>query len=279
MRRLVLIALIQVLAVEILGAQETPARSRSANPHVALMQAVFRITGLGDNARETITGTGFLVERTSPLAAGTSEYVAVTAAHVLRRISGDNATFRIPMTRPDGTHQSVVLPMTIRRKGAQLWTELPGADVAVISVPLPATGVKTISFDRLATDEDVEQVLLLSAGDVVHVLTHPFGYEFNDFPVVRSVTLASHPLVPARTVKRLVVDFTAFGGDSGGPVYSGPRGAGAAWLEEDVRILGMVTQQVLSPDRTQNTGLTFVTPAAFIREAISLLPQRMAPAQ
>jgi hypothetical protein len=198
MRRLIPSVLVQVLFVALLEAQESPARSGSANPHIALMQAVFRITGPGESAKETITGTGFLVERTNPSTGGISDYIAVTAAHVLRRISGDIATFRIPMTRLDGTQQGVVLPMTIRRKGAQLWTELPGVDVAVMSVPLAETRVKFIKFDRLATDEDIDQVLFLTVGDIVHVLTYPFGYEFNDFPVVRQVTLASHPLVPAR---------------------------------------------------------------------------------
>ena len=80
----------------------------------------------------------------------------------------------------------------------------------------------------------------------------------------------------ASVVKQLVVDFLSVGGDSGGPVYTRSKSPGASQTTDGVKVLGMVAQQILSPDRLQNTGLTYVTPAEFIRQAIGILPSRVA---
>lgn len=39
------------------------------------------------------------------------------------------------------------------------------------------------------------------------------------------------------------------------------------------KILGIVTEQITSPDKRENIGLTWVVPAVFIKEAIDLLPR------
>jgi len=265
------VAALALMAVSVVS-QENPAAPLQASPDVAMMRAVFRISGPGDTSRIRITGTGFLVERPNAAAAAGIDCIAVTAAHVLRQISGDQATFLIQMLRPDGKFQRLFLPVRIRQRGAQLWTELPSVDVAVMRIPPPKAGVRSIPFDMLATDADMEKRLALNVGDSVHALSYPFGYEFNEFPAVRSAVLASYPLAPASVVKQLVVDFMSVGGDSGGPVYTRSRNMGTAQATEGVKVLGMVAQQILSPDRLQNTGLTSVTPAEFIRQAIGLLP-------
>jgi len=269
-----LIPFIVALAVLIAGltAQDTVVEPRPVSPDLVMMQTVFRITGAGDTPRKRITGTGFLVERRGAQAANSVDYIAVTAAHVLRDISGNTATFLIRSMRQDGAFQRVFLPVAIRQNGAQLWTELPTIDVAVMYVPVK-TGVKAVPFEMLATDNDVATRLALSVGDSVHALGYPFGYEFNELPAVRNAVLASHPLVPARTVKRFIVDFLAFGGDSGGPVYTRARTPATGQSADILTVLGVVTQQILSPDNAHNTGLAAVAPAEFIREAIGLLPR------
>lgn len=269
----VLVTFIVALGVIIgaVAAQDGPVAAKPANPHLAMMQAAFRITGAGDNPRKRITGTGFLVERRGSAPTNRVDYIAVTAAHVLRDISGNTATFLIRVMREDGSFQRLFLPVPIRQKGAQLWTELPTVDVAVMYLPLSKAAVQPVPFDALATDSDVDTLLALNVGDSVHVLGYPFGYEFNELPAVRSAVLASYPLVPARGVKRLIVDFMAFGGDSGGPLYTSSATTGQSG--HTLKVLGVVTHQILSPDNVENTGLASVTPAEFIREAIRLLPQ------
>jgi hypothetical protein len=274
MKRVVPTVVAVAFAAVSLVSQGNPAAPLQASPDVMMMQAVFRISGPGDSARIRITGTGFLIER--PNAAAGMDCIAVTAAHVLRQISGDQATFLVTMQRPDGKYQRLFLPVRIRQRGAQLWTELPAVDLAVMHIPPPKAGVTAIPFDMLATDGDMDKRLALSVGDSVHALGYPFGYEFNNFPAVRSAVLASYPLAPASVVKQLVVDFLSVGGDSGGPVYTRSRSTGAPQSTDGFKVLGMVAQQILSPDRMQNTGLTYVTPAEFIRQAIGILPSRVA---
>ena len=270
MRLLITFIVALVVIVGAVTAQEGPAVATPANPDLAMMQAVFRITGAGDNPRKRITGTGFLVERRGSQAASSMHYIAVTAAHVLRDISGNTATFLITVMRADGSYQRLFLPVPIRQKGAQLWTELPTVDIAVMYLPLSKAAVKPVPFEALASDTDVETRLALSVGDSVHALGYPFGYEFNGLPAVRSAVLASHPLVPARVVKRLIVDFMATGGDSGGPLYT--RAATTGQSGSTLKVLGVVTHQILSPDNAENTGLASVAPAEFILQAIGLLP-------
>jgi hypothetical protein len=276
MKRVVSTVVVVAWAAVSVASQGNPAAPLQGSPDVLMMQAVFRISGPGDSSRIRITGTGFLIERPNAATPGGMDCIAVTAAHVFRQISGDQATFLIQMQRPDGKYQRLYLPVRIRQKGAQLWTELPSVDLAVMHIPPPKGGVRAIPFDMLATDGDMEKRLDLSVGDSVHALGYPFGYDFNDFPAVRSAVLASYPLTPASVVKQLVVDFLSVGGDSGGPVYTRSKAPGASQTTDGVKVLGMVAQQILSPDRLQNTGLTYVTPAEFIRQAIGILPSRVA---
>jgi hypothetical protein len=86
MRLLIPFIVALVMMVAALTAHDGVVEPRPVSPD--LMQTVFRITGAGDMPRKRITGTGFLVERRRAQAPNGVEYIAVTAAHVLREISG-----------------------------------------------------------------------------------------------------------------------------------------------------------------------------------------------
>ena len=82
----------------------------------------------------------------------------VTAGHVLQDISGDEAVLWLRKKKADGTFESLERRLRIRGKGAPLWTQPPGADVAVMYVPLPNEAqVVLLSKDLLATDQMMTQ--------------------------------------------------------------------------------------------------------------------------
>jgi hypothetical protein len=229
------------------------------------------------HAGQFYTGTGFLVGKPTPTDPKRWFFVTVTAAHVLKGIAGESTNFVFRMKDSESQYQRIVFQVPIRRNGVPLWKEHPFADVAVMYTTLPNNAIQTIPLDALATDEDFDK-FELHPGDEVKALGYPFGYEVNEFafPVLRRASLASYPLTPAKKVKQFVVDFPAFGGNSGGPVYINSQNRtynNSINMGSVVfKVLGIVTQQITSPDKSENIGLTYVVPAEFIREAINLLP-------
>jgi hypothetical protein len=267
------------LSTAVLAQAPPPPVEKPLDIDSAMMQTTFRI--VGPNAAQPgkqSTGTGFLVGRPTPQDPKQSFRIAVTAAHVLKAISGDEAVFVIRVKDGVTKYKRVAVRVQIRSNGAPLWKEHPTADVAVMYCPLPNNNaMEVIPLDSLATDNTFVEYGI-HPGEDVNSLGYPFGYEVNEFgfPLLRKAQVASFPLVPAKTMKKFVADFFSFGGNSGGPVYIYSQNRtfnGLVHLGSSVfALLGLVSENISSPDNAQNIGLAYVVYAEYIKEAINLMP-------
>ena len=247
--------------------------ARAEDLNVLLMGATFRIAGPARGEGNISVGTVFFVGRPLKSNPGLASYVMVTAAHVLQDISGDEAVLWLRKKKADGTFEALEHRLRIRSKGAPLWTQPEGRDVAVMYALLPNEAhVVLLSKDLLATDQMMTQYEV-HPGDELLSLGFPFGLAANDagFPILRSGKIASYPLGPARKYPTFLYDFQVYEGNSGGPVYyTGSRSYGGQAAQPVNFISGLVSQHaVIDGQRLQ---LAAVVPAQFIREAIESLP-------
>jgi len=249
-----------------------PAAAEDLN--VLLMGSTFRIAGPAKGEGKISVGTVFFIGRPLKSSPGRASYVMVTAGHVLQDITGDEAVLWLRRKKADGSFEALEHRLRIRSKGAPLWTQPPGADVAVMYVPLPNEAhVVLLSKDLLANDQMMMQYEV-HPGDELLSLGFPFGLSANNagFPILRSGKIASYPLVPAKKYPTFLYDFQVYEGNSGGPVYStGSRAIGGQAARPVNFIAGLVSQHA-SIDG-QRLQLAAVVPAQFIRDAIDSLPE------
>jgi len=217
----------------------------------------------------------------------TAWYVLVTAAQVFEDMQSDNAILHL-RRKVNGGWVRMPTPVRIRANGQPLWRKHPEADVAVMYVSVPGdAGLEMASTDLLASDADLAK-FEIHPGDELECLGYPLGLEANDvgFPVLRSGTIASYPLLPTATTKSFLFDFRIFKGNSGGPVYFTDRNryyGGSTHLGETIRlVVGLVSQESVMPQhivgpyseelRQLQLGLAIVIHASLIKQAIESLP-------
>ena len=216
-----------------------------------------------------VTGTCFLVRRDAP---DTALYL-VTAAHMLEGTKADDATLVLRERQDDGTYKRHDHNVPIRRDGKPLWVRHAKDDVAVLRIAeYPQNLVAAVPLSALA-DEPRLTAVGVHICSPLFVLTYPKSLEANGagFPVARQGIVASHPLVPVAAKHTFLADFTAFGGDSGGPVFT--PGADGHPL-----IIGMVVAQFRHDEQVKMEyeersihyplGLGEVLHAQFVRETI-----------
>jgi len=244
-----------------------------------MMRTTFRIWGPSQaDPTKAWTGTAFLMAKPLPTPAEPERaaYVCITAGHVLQGIAGDLALGGIRVRDDRDQETRINQNIRIRDNGKPLWVEVN--DVAALYCPMPdKLSIIKIPMSFLATDKTFDD-FNLHPGDEVRALGYPFGYEVVPplgYSVLHSGRLASFPLTPMATVKTFIVDFPAFGGNSGGPVYFlAETRVGKSGLQfgSFFSVLGVVTRNITSPDGRENVSLTVVVHANSIREAIDKLP-------
>lgn len=252
----------------------------STDINTILMRSTFKITGKGS------TGTAFFIGKPAGPNSKEVYYVLVTAAHVLKKISGDEAT--LLLRKKDGdSYIKADYVIKIRDKGIKLWTTHPSADVAVMYVPVPKNAdMALVSANLIANDEILEK-FEIHPGDRLACLGYPLGMEGNEagFPILRSGYIASYPLVPIDKVKTFLLDFNVFEGNSGGPVYftdSNRNYGGSTHIGKIRFLVGLVSKQRIAKEQIRSygevrnldhkLGLAIVIHGKLIKEAISMLP-------
>lgn len=242
---------------------------RADEPLEDLLSATFRIA---DKER---SGTCFLVQ-----ASGVDEkpprIVLVTAAHVLEQADGEGEW--IARTEaPEGQVGRQVVKLKLREGDKPLWKRHPELDIAALKIDLPQrAAARPLLLEQIADEQRVKD-RHVRVGQEAWIPCYPAKLEANDagWPVLRRGSIASHPLVPAKSAKTMLLDYTAFGGDSGAPV--------AVIHEGRPLVVGLVlgmhrqSDRVVLPfeERTTHTplGLSIVVQASFVRETISLLEE------
>ena len=145
----------------------------------------------------------------------------VTTAHTLERTKGESVLLVLREKTEAGAHRRHDHKILVRRGKESLWTRHPEEDVAALRLdgplPLPVQGlpVSALADGRRLADEG------LGTCSPLFVLTYPHRLEANHaaFPVARQGIIASHPFPAIGGKPRFLADFSAYAGDSGGPVF------------------------------------------------------------
>lgn len=254
-----------ILLVLILATRETFAE----NPVEELLQATFRI------ADREHSGTCFLIATKEADALKPRRVILATAAHVMEQMAGNECELVLRSASEDQVFSRQPLTIMIRNEGKQLWTRHPDIDIATILVDLPENvAVRPLLLEQLADEARVIDKTV-RVGRETWVPCYPAKLESNEagWPVLRKGSIASHPLTPVKSTKTMLIDYTAFGGDSGSPV--------AMIVNDQPFIVGVVlgmhrqTDRSSLPfeERTMHTpmGLSIVGQAAFLLETIDLM--------
>ena len=239
------------------------------NDGLDVMRATFRLTD------GKVSGTTWIV---SVPADGDrkAETVLVSATHVFRDLKGETASLVLrKLSGEKIIRHNFELPL--RKEGKKLWTEHQSLDVAAMKIDLPkGIDLLPIEFKQLANEEFVNQEKLV-VGQRCLLPCFPAQLESSraGWPVLRSGTVASHPLKPIAANKTFLLDYTSFGGDSGSPVIApASNQTGKEHFMVVALITGMhrQTDKTKSPfeERTVHTplGLGICIQSNFIRDTI-----------
>ena len=221
------------------------------------------------------SGTCFFVVTGNVGRAEKPPVVLVTSAHFFEGTPGAQCQLILRSQNPDKSFTRKEISLPIRSGDKPLWKKQADVDIAVLALELPdGVAVKPFRIDQLA-DEKAVADRRVRVGQDVRIPCYPAKLEANPagWPVLRKGSIATYPLAPVKAAKTMLVDFSAFGGDSGAPVVviseTGPLVAGV--------VVGMhrQTDKATLPfeERTVHTplGLALVVQAAFVRELIESL--------
>jgi hypothetical protein len=233
------------------------------------LRATFRITN------GTSSGTSFVVAVPSAAEGQPPQHVLVTAAHVLEGYTGADCTVVMRKKTDDGLYVKRDVAVPLRRDEKPLWVRHPKQDVAAVPIELPSDiDCQPFNLGQVI-DAAAVQSGKLRVGQQVFIPCYPAQLAANDagWPVLRSGTIATHPLTPVANAPTLMIDYSNFGGDSGAPVvavYAGePHVVALAF--------GMQRQsdKVTLPfeERTMHTplGISNALQSQLIRDTIEML--------
>lgn len=231
-------------------------------------------------------GTAFVMLRPHRTDTNLSEFVLITAAHVLESMPSSNATIHLRVKEADQFRKGPY-EIPIRGHGTNLWKKHPKADVAAMHISFPSNadlgGIPTTSL----ADDKFFREYVIHPGDELRVLGYPYGFESgaSGFPILRSGRIASYPLTPVSSVPTFLLDFRVFRGNSGGPVYLAENRhlhANSVNTVTVIRLMGLISEEATISEqlsgltesmvRTHQLGLGVVVHPQLIREVIDALP-------
>jgi hypothetical protein len=243
------------------------------------MRATFRL-----ESEDGLIATAFVLGQPSPPRATRGRALLVTAAHALDRMKGERVTLVMRRRVGPATWARLPVPIRVRARGRDLWTRHPRADVAVMRLRVPPRATHDVVPVALLADDRKLAEFAVHPGDELHCLGFPFGAESSraGFPILRSGTIASYPLLPTRATRVFLFDFRVFRGNSGGPVYvaqpatapGGPVQFIAGVLSREVMVTERIQELYGTREQSYPLGLAEVVHASLVRETIERLPAR-----
>lgn len=261
-----------IFAAAVMIGAATTTEGWSNDPVEDLLAATFRITD-GEHS-----GTCFIVT-VHPANARTPQRVVVaTAAHVLSQMDDDECELILRCRNAEGCYSRKVVKIKIREGQRDLWTAHPDLDVAVMPVELPEdVSVTPIPLELIA-DESKLINRTIRVGQETWISCFPAKLESNDagWPILRRGSIATHPLIPLKTNKTILIDYKVFGGDSGAPI--------AMIVDNRPLIIGVASSMQQQTDRSTlpfeervmhtPLSLSIVVQSAYLRDTITLMHQQ-----
>ena len=228
----------QLLAWSILlaiGTIQTVCMGAEPITRTQVVHATYRI-GVGKS-----TASCWIVSSSDPTDQTQQQLHLVTAAHVLEKMDGNEATLVARTMSGEGKFARTPKTIVLRENGKPLWTKHSERDVAVLTLEMDPD-LRSVPLEALAAEADwAEQSP--EPGDLVRCVGFPHAAHFDPspaaFPLVRLGCLASYPLQPLPPQATFLVDFNTFEGDSGGPVLLENTRVGRRAL----KIIGLVSAQ------------------------------------
>jgi hypothetical protein len=176
--------------------------------------------------------------------------------------------------KPGETYTRKEITLQIRDKdNNKLWKKHPDVDLASLRVELPNdVAVKPLRLEQLLDEPGLKEHRIHVAQEV-WLPGFPAKLEANSagWPVLRRGTIATHPLVPLKSVKMYMVNASSFGGDSGAPVFvmTGPCPLLVGVVQGMQRQTDKVTSAVEEHTTFTPMGLGIVIQTPFVRELLA----------
>ena len=241
----------------------------SGQPVEDLLAATFRMTD-GDHS-----GSTFLVNVPNFDGNDHHQILLVTARHVFDQMQGDECELHLRVPADEVGYARQVTTLQIRDQGKRKWIQHADVDLGILPIELPeGIAAKPISFDQIG-DEECLKKQLIHVGQESWIACFPAKLESNQagWPILRKGSIASFPLLPVKTARTLLVDYTVFGGDSGAPV--------AVVINNRLLIIGVASSMQRQTDRTEMPfeervihtplGISMVVQADYLKETIEFM--------
>lgn len=205
-----------------------------------------------------------IVNRPDPQAPNGVVPVIVTSAHVLS--AAPHGPFYLIIREPRaGQNPTVgILQFQAPDPADRPFFQHPRLDVAALELRIPPEFSSDVSLVSFIDEKDIgAKSHEPHAGDEISVLGFPriFAGTEGAFPVLRGGRIASYSPGSVSDHEKFLVHTNVYGGDSGGPVFSGRR-------HGKPRLVGLVTERI--GKKGESVPLAVVVNASAIRETLQL---------
>ncbi len=194
--------------------------------------------------------------------------VVVTSAHVLSVAPHGPYYLVIRHPRIGSSPEIGLLEFQAPDPGERPFVQHPKHDVAAFELRIPSEFADEVSLPSFIDEGSIGRARdEAHAGDEISVLGFPKVFPGTEgaFPVLRAGKIASYSAGPPSDREKFLINTNVYGGDSGGPVFSGHR-------RERPRLVGIVTERI--GEKSGAVPLAVAVNASVIRETLRLQAAR-----
>jgi hypothetical protein len=194
--------------------------------------------------------------------------VLITSAHVLSVAPHGPFYLVIRSPRIGSSPQVGILEFQAPDPADRPFVQHPRHDVAALELHIPAEFANEISLPSFIDEKSIaRRGDEPHAGDEISVLGFPRVFPGTEgaFPVLRAGKIASYSAGPPSDREKFLINTNVYGGDSGGPVFSGRR-------RGRPKLVGIVTERI--GEKSGQIPLAVAVDATVIRETLKLQAAR-----
>ena len=212
--------------------------------------------------------TCVVINRKDPSSPNGIAPVVITSAHVLSVAPHGPFYIVIRSPRIGRSPQVGILEFQAPDPADRPFVQHPRHDVAALELHIPAEFANEVSLLSFIDENSIGRARdEAHAGDEISVLGFPRVFPGTEgaFPVLRDGKIASYSAGPPKDREKFLLNTNVYGGDSGGPVFSGRR-------RGRPKLVGIVTERI--GKKTGEIPLAVAVNAAVIRETLQLQAAR-----